>query len=160
MIVPHLTKTYLDGAAFYHRANPVIALTLRYDRLDSFWFNLLHEAAHILLKHVEPNGKICFDSFEDRKIHWTPSAIDFEQAADNFVKEQLIPSSDLKGLVDGCAGNFSVFNIQVFAESILRHPSIVLGRLQHDNLVKFNTHRHLLSKVKEHFSDVIDRSVN
>ncbi|MEH2417932.1 ImmA/IrrE family metallo-endopeptidase [Nostoc sp.] len=51
LIVPHLSKTYLDGAALYLNSNPVIALTLRYDRIDSFWFTLMHELAHIVLGH-------------------------------------------------------------------------------------------------------------
>ncbi len=51
VIVPHLNKTYLDGAAFYLNKNPVVALTLRYDRIDSFWFTLMHELAHIVLGH-------------------------------------------------------------------------------------------------------------
>ena len=33
---------------------PVAALTLRYDRLDNFWFTLLHELAHIAL-HMDGN---------------------------------------------------------------------------------------------------------
>ena len=28
---------------------PVIGLTLRYDRLDNFWFVLLHELGHVFL---------------------------------------------------------------------------------------------------------------
>ena len=43
----HLPKTYLDGALIYG-SFPIIALTLRHDRLDSFWFTLLHELAHLL----------------------------------------------------------------------------------------------------------------
>ena len=45
-IVPHLSKTYLDGGALHldNRIDqPVIALTLRYGRIDSFWFTLMHE---------------------------------------------------------------------------------------------------------------------
>ena len=41
IIVPHLSKTFLDGAAFWVEGKPVIALTLRYDRIDAFWFTLL-----------------------------------------------------------------------------------------------------------------------
>ncbi|PLZ93728.1 addiction module antidote protein, HigA family, partial [Fischerella thermalis CCMEE 5196] len=51
VIVPHLKKTYLDGAAHYLNDKPIIALTLRYDRIDSFWFTLMHELAHIVLGH-------------------------------------------------------------------------------------------------------------
>jgi len=46
----HLPKTYLDGAALWDESGrPVIALSLRHDRLDNFWFTLCHELAHIRL---------------------------------------------------------------------------------------------------------------
>ena len=43
VFLPHLPHTYLDGACFNMPSNrPVIGLTLRHDRLDNFWFTLLH----------------------------------------------------------------------------------------------------------------------
>ena len=48
VIERHLPRTYLDGAALrLGDGRPVVALTLRYDRIDSFWFCLLHELAHV-----------------------------------------------------------------------------------------------------------------
>jgi len=48
VIAPHLTNTYLDGAAMrLDDGAPVIGLSVRYDRLDNFWFCLLHELAHV-----------------------------------------------------------------------------------------------------------------
>src|SRR6202030_2569041 len=48
IILEHLPKTHLDGAALQLAdGTPVIGLTLRYDRIDNFWFCLLHELAHI-----------------------------------------------------------------------------------------------------------------
>ena len=35
VVVSHLEKTYMDGAKLMAGNNPVIALTLRYDRIDS-----------------------------------------------------------------------------------------------------------------------------
>ena len=53
--VKHLKATYLDGATFYlPDGRPVIAVTLRYDRLDNFWFVVLHELGHLLLGHLSP----------------------------------------------------------------------------------------------------------
>src|SRR5262249_26485332 len=44
VIVPPLPGTFLDGAAMASSAGwPVIGLTLRHDRVDSFWFTLMHE---------------------------------------------------------------------------------------------------------------------
>lgn len=45
----HLSKTYLDGAAFVLNEKPFIVYTGRYDRIDNFWFVLAHEISHILL---------------------------------------------------------------------------------------------------------------
>jgi HTH-type transcriptional regulator / antitoxin HigA len=42
VVVPHLQKTYLDGATFWLNDRPAIAMTLRYDRIDYFWFTLMH----------------------------------------------------------------------------------------------------------------------
>lgn len=44
VVVPHFKRTYLDGAALLNKkGEPIIALSLRYDRLDNFWFALVHE---------------------------------------------------------------------------------------------------------------------
>lgn len=48
-VLSHLTKTYLDGAAFLQDGKPFIVYTARYDRIDNFWFVLAHEISHILL---------------------------------------------------------------------------------------------------------------
>lgn len=50
IIETHFPKTYLDGAVCIGTdGNPVIALIMRHDKLDTFWFCLLHEFAHIAL---------------------------------------------------------------------------------------------------------------
>ena len=46
--VERLPRIHLDGAVLQlPDGTPVIGMTLRYDRLDNFWFCLLHELAHI-----------------------------------------------------------------------------------------------------------------
>ena len=47
-VLSHLSKTYLDGAAFLAEGKPFIVYTARYDRLDNFWFVLAHEIAHVI----------------------------------------------------------------------------------------------------------------
>ena len=49
-IVPHLRRTYLDGCAIFTEGKrTVIGMTIRYDRIDYFWFTLMHELAHAAL---------------------------------------------------------------------------------------------------------------
>ena len=63
VVEKHLKNTYLDGAVLrLGDGRPVIGLTLRYDRIDNFWFTLMHELAHVS-RHLEDNGNTAF--FDD-----------------------------------------------------------------------------------------------
>ena len=86
----HLPKTYLDGAAMWGiDGNPVIGMTLRYDRLDNFWFVLMHELAHVSL-HLEKGIKKTF--FDDSDDNHQDDKHEVE--ADNKALEASIPHDD------------------------------------------------------------------
>lgn len=90
VIEPHFSKTYLDGATILiNKDNPIIGLTLRHDRLDNFWFTLMHEVAHIAL-HYGQDISLFYDEFEDIKGLDIGSK---EKEADNLASEALVPSS-------------------------------------------------------------------
>jgi HTH-type transcriptional regulator/antitoxin HigA len=87
IILRHLPKTYLDGASFMGPwGRPVVGLTLRYDRLDDFWFTLLHELAHVRL-HLDQEGLAFFD--ETRRIEAEPDD-PREREANAFARDMLI----------------------------------------------------------------------
>jgi HTH-type transcriptional regulator / antitoxin HigA len=117
----------VDGASF-HVANvgPVLALTLRYDRLDNFWFTLLHELGHIALHLASPGDEIYVDSL-DEAISDEEEA---EAEADAFAKDALVPRdtwlrSDARRL--GSEG--SVISL---AKQLGIHPAIVAGRIRYE----------------------------
>ena len=57
IVAPHLANTYLDGAAMLMKdGTPVVRMTVRYDRLDNFWFCLLHELTHVA-RHLSEKGE-------------------------------------------------------------------------------------------------------
>ena len=86
VIERHLPGTYLDGAAMLSAfGEPVVALTLRYDRLDNFWFVLFHELAHVFL-HLTQGLR--FDFFDEEEGDRTDR---LEQEADDFALNALIP---------------------------------------------------------------------
>ena len=143
VIVPHLSKTYLDGAAFYLNGNPVIALTLRYDRIDSFWFTLMHELGHIVAGH-QGSYLDNLDALEDN---------DEETEANQKAAEWLINYRALQGFVTGTKKYFSRKAIEDFAQTQRRHPGIILGRLHHDKLVPPKNMRALLVKVSPFLSN-------
>ena len=89
VVIPHFKRTYLDGAALINKkSEPIIALSLRYDRLDNFWFTLVHELAHLALGHVNSiEGQCIIDDLDLRD-----SRDEVENEADALARESLIPS--------------------------------------------------------------------
>lgn len=118
VIEPHLPKTYLDGAVCKtDQGHPVVALTLRYDRLDNFWFSLMHELAHIAL-HLDGSESWYLDNMDVK------SADTHEMEADALAKEALIPESEWvkKGSLE------SAYDVINFAKELSISPCIVAGR--------------------------------
>jgi HTH-type transcriptional regulator / antitoxin HigA len=72
VIEPHFPHTKLDGAAILQSGIPIVAITLRHDRIDNYWFTLLHECAHVI-KHLSEDNSLILDDFEsetdDAKEH-------------------------------------------------------------------------------------------
>lgn len=135
----HLPKTYVDGAALFADHRPAIALTLRYDRVDNFWFTLLHELAHLLLDHqgvfLDRLGGSSDDAENDG----------IEREANAQAKAWLFPEGVFETFLQG--GCFSKSCIANFAERQRRHPGIVVGRLQREGSVPYRTHRDLLEPI-------------
>lgn len=119
----HLPKTYLDGAALLRDDGvPVIGLTLRYDRLDNFWFTLLHELVHVML-HLSADCEAIFDD-----LSTTSSNDAIEREADSIAGNVLIPNAIWKkAKVRKSLEPRDALNL---AQSVNRHPSIIVGRLQ------------------------------
>jgi HTH-type transcriptional regulator/antitoxin HigA len=128
VIIPHLSKTYLDGGAFWINNNPVIALTLRYDRIDTFWFTLLHELAHIYHDHKTVHVDQLFE--REAEDSGREEVLANQQAA-----EWLIPPLEFKGFIDSNRPRISRKSIVEFSEKINRHPGIVIGQLMHTGLL-------------------------
>lgn len=121
----HLPQTHLDGAAMLlDDGVPVIGMTLRYNRLDNFWFVLLHECAHVLL-HTEMGLKDGF--FDDER---SPALDAVEKEADIYALNTLIPNEIWKrSLVRFTSSREQVVQ---FAEKNHVGVSVVAGRIQRE----------------------------
>lgn len=120
----HLQHTHLDGAAMKHSdgVTPIIACTLRHDRLDNFWFVLFHELAHLHLHFNSYNETDYFDNDIEKLSN------DIEKEADEFALNSLIPSN----LWDSCLSRFSLDldAVRYEAKNLQVHPSILAGRIR------------------------------
>jgi HTH-type transcriptional regulator / antitoxin HigA len=131
VVVPHLPKTYLDGAALkLGDGTPVIGLTLRYDRIDNFWFCLLHELAHVG-RHMDDDGDVSFvDDLTLRDIEGgrrDPK----EAQADEWAEEALVPRA-IWDTSEACRHPtpMSVLNL---ANALKVHPAIVAGKVRYEH---------------------------
>ena len=127
-VVPHLPRTYLDGAAL--RAGdgrPVIGLTLRYDRIDRFWFGLLHELAHVGLHLDQGIGSFFADDFTLRESSRGRVEI-YEKEADTWAEEALIPGE--AWMTSTARTSPSALSVVSLASELRIHPAIVAGRVR------------------------------
>ena len=128
--VPHLPRTHLDGAALrLGDGTPVIGLTLRYDRIDNFWFCLLHELAHVG-RHMDGDGDAAF--VDDLTLRDVDGAREDpkETQADEWAEEALIPRAIWEtSAVRQEPTSMSVINL---ANALQIHPAIVAGKIRHE----------------------------
>ena len=129
--VNHLARTHLDGAALrLPDGRPVIGLTLRYDRIDNFWFTLLHELSHIGLHLGACSGEIGF--VDDHSLRGVESggSDTTEQEADQLTQDALIPPEIWDdGIILENPGPMAVLQM-AWASQV--HPAIIAGRVRYE----------------------------
>lgn len=129
-VLPHLQKTYLDGAAFYWGENPVIVYTGRYKRIDNFWFTLAHEIAHIL-KHLNDKTPFVLDNLKDGEID------KMEKEANELAAEKLKHVEILEYL-NPFLGYLTNSKVEECASVYGVHPAIIVGKLAHERKISYS----------------------
>jgi HTH-type transcriptional regulator / antitoxin HigA len=123
--LPHLSRTHLDGVALLlPDGTPVIGVTLRYDRLDNFWFCLCHELAHIVL-HLQPGTE---EGFIDDLSLVRSDEDAREVEADHWAQQILIPDQawEESEILQNPTSNSVTF----LSHKLGVHPAIVAGRIR------------------------------
>jgi HTH-type transcriptional regulator/antitoxin HigA len=147
VVVEDLPRTRIDGAAFFlddDKSKPVVALSLRLDRLDSVWHTLIHEIRHIV--NEDPLSLDLNIVGEDREHMVT----EMEKRADDESANWLINREQLQRFALRAKPWFSKESILPFAGRMGVHPSIVVGQLQHAGIIGWDRHSDLRQKIKDH----------
>jgi HTH-type transcriptional regulator/antitoxin HigA len=127
VIEPHLPSTHLDGAAMIGRTGaPLIGLSLREDRLDNFWFTLLHELIHVW-KHLDAESR---RAIADENIEKGTDTEKIEQEANDLAAEILLPRAIWRR--SEAFRNPSTKAIQSLATELKVNAAIVAGRVRHE----------------------------
>lgn len=129
VVARHLSKTHLDGATLWNEDDrPTIGMTLRYDRIDNFWYTLMHELAHVG-RHEDVEEK---DFFDDMSLRGAKNVADegIEAEADEWAEEALIPKIMWDASSVQC--NPRPFNVIELAVEAGVHPAVVAGRVRYE----------------------------
>jgi len=125
VFVPTLPKTCVSGATRWLSANKaIIQLSLRYKVDDQLWFTFFHEAGHIFLHGKKELFLENSNGLQDDK----------ENEANIFSENELIPKKAFTEFI--VQGDFTENTIRSFAGSMGIAPGIVVGKLQHRQLLK------------------------
>jgi len=150
LMIEPLPQSKIDGVTFWVDESPIIALSLRYDRIDWFWHTLAHE----LVGHVKngdgKNSKaiLDIDLLEQQNDTNRPQ---YEVNADRNAVSYLVPQKELDYFIARVSPLYSKARIIGFANNIHVHPGIVVGQLQHTsrNELNYSQHRDMLVKVRD-----------
>jgi HTH-type transcriptional regulator/antitoxin HigA len=146
VVVEFLPGAKIDGAAFWlDEETPVIAMSLRFDRVNNFWFVLRHEIEHIL----NHDGLVTIDVELTEQVQRKEAVSQEEARANQAASEFLVPKSELDGFISRVRPLYQEQRIQLFAKRIGVHPGIVVGQLQFRGEVPYtHFHKHLV-KIRE-----------
>ncbi len=146
VIVKQLPASKIDGASMWSGDSPVVALSLRHDRMDNFWFTLIHELVHVKYEDCRQRELIdvalCGD--EDDEI---------EERANREAANYLISSDKMSSFIARHSPRYSERQVVQFAQARQVHPSIVVGQLKtRGGLAQTHFHK-LNAKVRSHVID-------
>lgn len=144
-VLPHLQKTYLDGAAFFSHKNPVIVYTARYSRIDHFWFTVAHEIAHVL-NHLDDKNPFFLDNLTEDDINT------LEIEANELAAEKLKHSAILNYL-EPHLKHLTVKKVEECAAEYNVHPAIIVGKLAHDKKISYSNQQLYKENVLEYIAN-------
>jgi HTH-type transcriptional regulator / antitoxin HigA len=122
VFIPEFARLGVHGATRWLGEKAVIQLGLYHKSNDQLWFTFFHEAGHII-KHGRKEIFVECNDPDDEK----------EEEANAFARDKLVPPAALRQFL--ARWNQSNAQIESFARQIGIAPGIVVGRLQHDDVL-------------------------
>lgn len=145
LIVESLPGAKIDGVCFWLNENsPVIALTMRFDRIDNFWFVLRHELEHVKRGHGKNHIMLDADMDEGNS---TASVDEEERTANEAASEFCVPQEKLKQFIARKLPFFRDHDILAFAKIAGVHPGLIAGQIRR-KLNEYHRFGNYLAKVR------------
>lgn len=151
VIVQSLPAAKIDGVTFWlDDQSPVVGLSMRFDRIDNFWFVLRHELEHVRRGHGRHDASMMLDAeLEGERAGTGIDIPEEERQANEAAQEFCVPSAKMDGFIARKAPFFSERDMLGFAKVLGVHPGLVAGQLQH-RTKRFDRFRQHLADILPH----------
>ncbi len=152
VVVEALPGSWIDGVCFWVGPDaPVIGMSLRYDRIDNFWFVLSHECAHVLHGHGREQAILdVMDTDTANSLDMNEEERIANQEAANFC----VPSKELNSFYLRKKPFFSDRDVNAFATRMKVHPGLVVGQLQR-TMNRYDLLRKYLVQIRTHLANAM-----
>lgn len=138
IVEPLPTLKKVDGVCLWVDDKPVIGMTLRYDRIDNFWFVLRHEIEHVLNR----DGTVMDTDLDVKRENLSEQ----EQRANAAAADFGVPVDQMESFMSRHP-IYSELKINSFANYIGVHPGLVAGQLRR-RLGNYKLFSSLLEKIR------------
>jgi len=148
VVVESIAKSLIDGVCFWlDKSSPVIGLSMRYDRIDNFWFVLRHECAHVIHGHGIENAILDCDLNGDPAL----SVNEEERIANEEAADFCVPAKKMQSFYLRKNPYFAEREVLAFSKRMNVHPGLVVGQLQR-RMNRYDFLRKHLVKVRENLA--------
>ncbi len=131
VLVETLPEARIDGVCFWmERRSPVIGMSLRYDRIDNFWFVLRHEIEHVLRRHGMAAEMM--DAELEGERAGTDNTVPEDERVANFAAAAFcVPTEKMESFLRRKHPFYYEKDVLAFSHLHGIHPGIVVGQMQH-----------------------------
>jgi HTH-type transcriptional regulator / antitoxin HigA len=147
IVVESLPGAKIDGVCFWlERISPVIGMSLRFDRIDNFWFVLRHEIEHVLCKHGRTTEMVDAE-LEGERAGTGPNVPEAERVANAAASDFCVPKAEMESFIARKSPFFSERDVLGFARRIEVHPALVVGQIR-NHLQRWDYLSRYLTKIR------------
>jgi HTH-type transcriptional regulator/antitoxin HigA len=147
LVVEGLPAGKIDGVCIWLNPNkPVVALSLRFDRIDNFWFVLWHEVTHVLNRDGKSESAWIIDvELEKDRVKESVQ----ERKANEGAAEKCVPEGDMISFLARRDRFIAEQEVLFFARQMKVHPGVVVGQI-HNRTKKYELLRKHQVKIRQY----------